>query len=154
MHCTTSAGVTVQPTNASSCTPGAPASSPGPVVYGDTMYGNDADDDDCKYHVHWTSTPIYENTHVSFTIAATKLADSGAPLTGANTFVESFLSIVHPAPPLKQTVTETPPGTYAVSPVEFDAPGRWTVRFHFFETCDDTLPDSPHGHAAFYVDVP
>jgi YtkA-like len=152
VHCTTSAGMTVQPTNASSCTSSAPSS--GPVVCGDQMYGNDGDDDDCKYHVQWTSTPIYENTAVSFTVTVTKLADNGAPVTGANTSVEAFLSIVHPAPPLKQTKTEMPPGTYAVSPVQFDAPGRWTVRFHFFETCDDTLPDSPHGHAAFYVDVP
>jgi hypothetical protein len=87
-------------------------------------------------------------------VSATKLADNDAPLTGANTVIEAFLTNVHPAPPLKQTTTEVPPGTYAVSPVQFDAAGRWTVRFHFYETCDDSLPDSPHGHAAFYVDVP
>ena len=154
LHCTTSAGMTVQPTNPSSCNPSGTAGSTGPVVYGDTMYGNDGDDDDCKYHVHWTSTPIYENTHVTFTVSATQLADGDAPLTGANASIEAFLTATHPAPPLKQATTETPPGTYSITPVQFDAPGRWTVRFHFFETCDDTPPDSPHGHAAFYVDVP
>jgi hypothetical protein len=155
VHCTTSAGMTVQPTHAASCNPsGAPTGSAGPIVYGDPMYGNDGDDDDCKYHVHWTSTPIYENTHVTFTVSATKLADNDAPLSGANTSIEAFLTAIHPAPPLKQAVAESPLGTYAVSPVQFDAPGRWTVRFHFFENCDDSLPDSPHGHAAFYVDVP
>lgn len=155
VHCTTSSGPTVQATNASSCNPpGGTGSGTGQVAYGDTMYGNDGDDDDCKYHVHWTSTPVYENTHVTFTVSATKLADNDAPLTGANTVIEAFLTNVHPAPPLKQTTTEVPPGTYAVSPVQFDAAGRWTVRFHFYETCDDSLPDSPHGHAAFYVDVP
>ena len=155
VHCTTSAGMTVQSTHTASCNPsGAPTGSAGPVVYGETMYGNDGDDDDCKYHVHWTSTPIYENTHVTFTVSATKLADNDAPLSGANTSIEAFLTAIHPAPPLKQAVAESPLGTYAVSPVQFDAPGRWTVRFHFFENCDDSLPDSPHGHAAFYVDVP
>jgi hypothetical protein len=153
VHCTAVTGAIVQSTNASSCN-SAGAGSAGPIDYGDTMYGNDGDDDDCKYHVHWTSTPIYEATHVTFTVSATKLADNDAPLTGANTSIEAFLTAIHPAPPLRQTTTETPPGTYAVSPVQFDAPGRWTVRFHFFETCDDSLPDSPHGHAAFYVDVP
>ena len=155
MHCTTSSGPTVQPTHATSCNAsGGTGPGAGPVDYGDTMYGNDGDDDDCKYHVHWTSTPVYENTHVTFTVTATKLADNDAPLTGANTSIEAFLTEIHPAPPLKQTPTEAPPGTYAVSPVQFDAAGRWTVRFHFYETCDDALPDSPHGHAAFYVDVP
>jgi len=152
VHCMSEAGLTLQSTNMSSCnSSGQPA---GPAVYGDTMYGNDGDDDDCKYHVHWTSTPIHENTPIVFTVSATKLAENDAPLTGANTSIESFLTVVHPAPPLKQTTTEKPPGTYVVSPVQFDAPGRWTVRFHFYETCEDSLPDSPHGHAAFYVDVP
>jgi hypothetical protein len=49
---------------------------------------------------------------------------------------------------------EGPPGTYVTSPVTFDAPGEWTIRFHFFEQCADVLPSSPHGHAAFFVNVP
>jgi hypothetical protein len=48
---------------------------------------------------------------------------------------------------------EISPGTYRVGPILFDKPGRWVVRFHFFETCFDA-PDSPHGHAAFYIQVP
>jgi hypothetical protein len=28
------------------------------------------------------------------------------------------------------------------------------VRFHFYEDCLDLLPDSPHGHAAYFIDVP
>jgi hypothetical protein len=39
-------------------------------------------------------------------------------------------------------------------PVIFDAPGDWTLRFHLHEECDDTLDDSPHGHAAFHITVP
>ena len=38
--------------------------------------------------------------------------------------------------------------------ITFDMPGDWTVRFHFFENCDDAPADSPHGHAAFLVYVP
>jgi hypothetical protein len=41
-----------------------------------------------------------------------------------------------------------------VGPIVFDQPGKWVVRFHFFENCDDLVEDSPHGHAAFYVQVP
>jgi hypothetical protein len=36
----------------------------------------------------------------------------------------------------------------------FDQSGRWVVRFHYFETCSDVPEDSPHGHVAFYIDVP
>jgi len=36
----------------------------------------------------------------------------------------------------------------------FDKSGRWVVRFHFFESCSDVPDDSPHGHVAFYIDVP
>ena len=32
--------------------------------------------------------------------------------------------------------------------------GDWTVRFHFYENCNDAPEDSPHGHAAFFVHVP
>ena len=38
--------------------------------------------------------------------------------------------------------------------VRFDAKGRWTVRFHLHEECADEAPDSPHGHIAFFIDVP
>ena len=38
--------------------------------------------------------------------------------------------------------------------VVFNGPGEWTVRFHIHEECADLLPDSPHGHAAFHIDVP
>ena len=39
--------------------------------FGPTMYGTVGNDDDCKYHVTWTSTPIYENDNVFFTVVAT-----------------------------------------------------------------------------------
>ncbi len=68
--------------------------------------------------------------------------------------VEVFLDETHPAPNTDVVVTEGPTGTYQIGPVRFDKPGKWTVRFHFNEQCEDTEADSPHGHAAFYVDVP
>jgi hypothetical protein len=128
--------------------------------YGPTMDNSAGDDDDCKYHVSWTSTPIGENRDVTFTVTATTLAD-GKPAgssTGvgadANPIIEAYLTDTHPAPNTDQAATETTPGTYTIGPVRFDAPGKWTVRFHFYEVCSDIAGDSPHGHAAFFVLVP
>ncbi len=149
-HCTLpDGGMQVQPTDPAACQfPGA-----GTADYGETMYNAEADDDDCKYHLKFTASPVYANTDVSFTVTATRKADA-APATGANVDAEVFLDDTHPAPNSNQQVTESPPGTYKVGPVRFDKAGRWTARFHLFEQCLDTVAESPHGHAAFYVDVP
>ena len=120
--------------------------------YGATLFGSEGDDDDCKYHVKWTASLIREGSNVTFTVTATHKTD-GSPLTGANPIAEVFLSPTHPSPSVP-TGTELSPGVYAIGPVDFDAPGKWTVRFHFYEDCVDQTPDSPHGHAAFYVNVP
>lgn len=129
-----------------------PPADAGAADYGATCYGTEADDDDCKYHVTWTSTPIRQNTDVTFTITSKNRA-GGAPTTGAEPRLEIYLNDTHLAPNTKQAATETSPGVYSVGPVRFDAPGRWTVRFHFSETCNDG-EHSPHGHVAFFVDVP
>jgi hypothetical protein len=166
MHCV---GVPVQSTSQADChltasaDAGAGTGGGATSDYGATMYDSQGDDDDCKYHVAWTSTPIAENSNVTFTVVATNLGD-GTPLTGpgattgvgagANVLAEVYLSDIHPAPNTNQMADETSPGTYTVGPIQFDAPGKWTVRFHFFEDCSDIAADSPHGHAAFYVDVP
>jgi hypothetical protein len=74
--------------------------------------------------------------------------------------IEGFLSTeeshVLPNTTPAMTATETPAnsGIYTISPVVFDKSGRWVVRFHFNENCTDNLEDSPHGHAAFFFDVP
>ena len=137
--------------------PGTPDAGPdaGPVSdYGPTMFNQAGDDDDCKYHVSWTSTPIYENTDITFTMTATTLVDPG-PVTGdVGPIIEAFLSDTHPAPDTNQHAVETAPGVYTIGPIQFDAPGMWTVRFHLFEQCFDLIAQSPHGHAAFYVNVP
>ena len=121
--------------------------------YGATMYGAAGNDDDCKYYVSWTATPIQENGDTYFTVSALRLADM-MPATCAGVRPDVSLSISHGAPAPKNPSTEIAPGVYKVGPIKFDAPGIWTVRFHFFEECSDTPDDSPHGHAAFYVKVP
>ncbi len=156
-------GKTVQVTSAAACHPdasapvdAAPGDSDGGADmsdYGPTVYNTAADDDDCKYHVEWSSTPIFENTDVTFKVVDTVLS-TGKPLTGAAPRAEVFLDETHPAPNTNQVATETNPGTYTIGPIQFDKPGKWTVRFHVNEDCSDLSKDSPHGHAAFYVNVP
>lgn len=147
VHCN---GVPPQVVDLSSCNLNADAGAPD---YGPTNYNSSADDDDCKYHVSFTQTPIYENTNVTFTVTATYLTDGG-PATGANTITEVFLNDTHPAPNSGTTTTESPAGVYTIGPILFDAAGQWTVRFHLHENCQDATDDSPHGHAAFFMAVP
>jgi len=120
--------------------------------YGDTLYGTEADDDDCKYHMKYTVAPICEDQGVTFVITLTKTTD-GKPVTGAAPYVEATLDGLPASKAPAQKVTEKAGGIYEVGPVLFDKPGKWTTRFHFFETCSDA-EDSPHGHVAFYTDIP
>jgi hypothetical protein len=126
----------------------------GDPSYGATMFGQSGSDDDCKYDVSWTSTPICENQNVYFTVTVKKRSD-GSPAVGANVRPDVVLACSHPIPnnPAEPS-PETSPGTYTVGPIVFDQPGKWVVRFHMFENCSDLADDSPHGHAAFYVQVP
>lgn len=138
-----------------SCHPeaGALAADDGGVTdFSPTMSNAEGDDDDCKYHVKWTSTPIRQNTDVTFTLTVSYLTD-GKPASGADPNAEVYLDDEHPAPNTSQAAHEIAPGAYSIGPVRFDAPGKWTVRFHLFQTCDDGA-GAPHGHAAFTVSVP
>lgn len=121
--------------------------------YGATMYGTQGSDDACKYDVTWSSTPIRKNVDVTFTINVTART-TRAPVMGAAPDAEVSLGDTHPAPNSNAATNETAAGQYTLGPIHFDEVGRWTVRFHFFEGCVDLTPDSPHGHAAFFVDVP
>lgn len=150
-HCALPDGGTiVQPTDVSDCHPDGGTVT---VNYGPTNYNTEADDDDCKYHVNFSVTPIYENQDVTFTAIATRKID-GMPATGAKTSLEVFLANTHPAPNSNQRSTEGPAGTYKIGPIRFDQPYQWTVRFHLYEECSELLATSPHGHVAFYVWVP
>jgi hypothetical protein len=133
--------------------------------YGDTMYNSSGDDDDCKYHVSWTSTPIRKGENVTFTVTATSKA-TGLPLeriaaqpAGATALsrIEPYIPCepthVPPASDLNAPVNEVSHGVYTIGPVVFDESAHWVVRFHFYEQCIDA-DTSPHGHAAFFIDVP
>ena len=120
--------------------------------FGDPMYGTQGDDDDCKYHVTWSAPPIALNGDTTLTVTLVSRA-TGQPVSGATPYADVMLGATHPAPGTGQTSTEGPTGTYTIGPIRFDASGQWVVRFHFFGTCMDA-PDSPHGHAAFYVGIP
>jgi hypothetical protein len=121
--------------------------------YGETLPNAEGDDDDCKYHLAWTATDIRQNTDVTFTAVVTEKV-SGKPLGTGDMDIEAFLNDTHPAPNSDATVTESPTGTYKMGPIRFDASGKWTVRFHIHEDCSDLSEDSPHGHVAFFVNVP
>jgi hypothetical protein len=143
---TTDAGT---PPAATDVDAGAAASS----EYGPTMYGSSADDDDCKYFISWVATPIQQNVDTYFQVTAIRLAD-GKPASCAGIRPDVSLTLTHGAPAPKNPAAEIAPGVYQVGPIRFDAAGKWTVRFHLYEECNDTPEDSPHGHAAFYVAVP
>jgi YtkA-like len=110
-------------------------------------------DDDCKYDVSYTVTPICEKQDVTFTVTLKSRVDHKA-VTGATPSLEVLDPNGIPAAEGNQKSTETSDGVYKITPVTFTKKGKWTVRFHFFETCSDTPEDSPHGHAAFFIDVP
>jgi hypothetical protein len=151
-HCVgADGGAIVQVTSASACTPADP--NPPAPHYGAPVYNAQAAEDDCKYDVQFTVDPIRERSDATFVVHLTSRVD-GQPVAGAAARAEIFLSDTHPAPNTGTDTVEAPAGTYAIGPVQFDASGRWTVRFHFFETCADDTRQSPHGHVAFYLEVP
>lgn len=121
----------------------------------ETNTGNEADDDDCKFHVSFTNTCIRLNEPVTFTVKLETLSD-GKPATDADpSHPEIYMEEGnHPSPSNRISAKEGPDGTYEIGPIVFDRSGRWVVRWHFFEDCSDVPEDSPHGHAAFYIDVP
>jgi len=121
---------------------------------GETLYNADGNDDDCKYRVSFTVTTLLQNEDSIFTVTlATRLDNT--PVVNATPRIEAYLNETHPALYVAQaTPVELSSGTYTLGPVKFDASGRWTVRFHFFEQCSDLTPESPHGRVAFFVDVP
>lgn len=154
VHCKDDAGVDMpSPVDPAACHPDAMAAADaGPADFGATMFNAEGDDDDCKYHVKWFSSGVCRNGGVTFTVQLTSKTD-GKPATGANPYTETVLPPSHLAGG-KPTSQEIMPGVYTIGPVVFDQPGQWYVRFHFYGSCEDTLPTSQHAHAAFYVKVP
>ena len=152
---------------------GASTADAGAGGYPPTMSNAEGDDDDCKYRIKWstggattattTKTSSLHPLHgeetggagtggdVVFTVTLTNKKD-GSPLTGAPINIEAFLDETHPSLNTEQTSKETTPGTYTVGPVRFDVSGRWTVRFHIHDECNDSEA-SPHGHGAFFAQI-
>ena len=147
-HC----GTKVQETSQASCDVKAPDGGM-PPEEAPVMYNASADDDDCKYHLAFTSTPVAKSSDVFITVVATRKQD-GKPAEGADVNIEAALPPIHPMPNSGAKTVEAPKGTYKIGPLRFDEAGRWTVRFHLYEDCTDVAEDTPHGHAAFYFDVP
>jgi hypothetical protein len=148
-HC----GTKVQATSEASCK--APVPDGGVPIEEEAppMYNASGDDDDCKYHLSFTTTPVAKNSDIFITAVVMRKSDS-KPATDADVEVEGLVSPTHPIPNSDAKTVETSPGTYKIGPLRFDASGRWTVRFHLYETCNEAQEDSPHGHAGFYFDVP
>lgn len=121
-------------------------------AYGATLMNSEGSDDQCKYRVRVTASPIVRHAPVTFTLAVTRAVD-GQAATAAGALAEVFLSDSH-AGQSGDPGVEGPPGTYAIDNVQFDRAGTWTVRFHLYEACLDYAADSPHGHVAFLVRVP
>jgi hypothetical protein len=121
--------------------------------FGPPIFNAEGDDDDCKYHVKWTSTPVRRTSDITFSVNVVRLFD-GMPAKGAGATIDAVLNDVYPTPSSNIGSSEPSDGNYKIGPVKLDKSGRWVVRFHFYETCSDIPDDSPHGHIAFYVDVP
>jgi hypothetical protein len=118
------------------------------------LFNAEGDDDDCKYHVKFRITAARQGQNATIEVTVTQLAN-GQPALGAAVDIEGFLADndVHVLPNNNTATTDRGGGVYVVSPVKFDATGRWLIRFHFYHDCVDTNEDSPHSHVAFYVDV-
>jgi hypothetical protein len=125
--------------------------------YGDPLPTLEGPDDQCKYSLHLTTTPLVVNQPVTFTLDGALLAGT-TPMTNATPRVEASLddpslddTRVLALPDVKSD--ESAPGHYTIGPVTFDAPGVWTVRFFFFESCTEDAPDSPASRVAFALTV-
>ena len=120
--------------------------------FGETMYGMEGDDDDCKYHIEWSATSLCQNADVYFTLKLTTKSD-GMPVAGAMPEPDITLGDSASAQTANAEAEEISDGTYRLGPIRFTQSGNWTVRFHFFDTCVDS-ETSPRGHAAFFVTIP
>jgi hypothetical protein len=150
-----------QEVNESACMAPADAAPPpdegdaGVSDFGPTLNGSEGDDDDCKYHLKWTTSCITQNTDFTVTVTITDKVD-GKPVvtTPAKLDYELYLDdhlAPNTSPKYKTTST---PGVYTLGPLRVDQSGKWTLRFHIRWDCVDLTEDSPHGHAAFFVNVP
>jgi len=135
------------------------------VGYGDPNFNDSGDDDECKYHMTWSATPIAKNQPFTITVNATNLL-TGEPLDtiAAQVAGKPALSRIEPSIPCQPShlaptaayeaaVKQIGPGQFTVGPFSLDESGRWVIRYHFYEECLDSTT-TPHAHVSFFVDVP
>jgi len=120
----------------------------------DPRFNAEGEDDDCKYHVTWTATPICFDATVTFEVTVAARFDN-APQVGAAPRIEAHLTndVGHTLPESGQRTVELGGGRYEVGPVHFDASGQWEMTIHLYEECNRTV-HSPRGQITFFVDVP
>jgi hypothetical protein len=151
---TSACGVTFAPDTAPPPDAGPTGGSP----YGATLFNSSGYDDDCKYALSWTATPVKVNSDVMFTVTANYLTATGPgdPVHCAGVVVEVFNEAANKAAlsPATPALEKGSTGSYDVGPLQPPVSGMWTVRFHLFEECSDAPADSPHGHGAFFFTVP
>src|SRR2546423_358610 len=89
MHCIEDGGMVVTTVDPAACHPDAGIlpdtgmSMEETTDYGPTMFNTEGFDDDCKYHVIFSSTPVRRNANVTFTVVATAISGN-SPVTGAD----------------------------------------------------------------------
>jgi hypothetical protein len=160
-HCT---GVTPITVSAASCDVRPDPDAGTATEFGDPMFNAEGDDDDCKYHLKFNVVPqgIKVGATITFKVTVTYKA-TGTVATGAvnsagdGIYLESYLADTptHVLPNPAPVFAESPAGSGVyTATAKFDVSGRWVIRFHLFGNCLDGAEDSPHGHAAFFFDVP
>ena len=110
------------------------------------------DDDLCEYHAFVLPDCAAGPRTLYFDVDLSTITGGAVP-QGAKPYIEAFSSPIHLAPRVDAS-TETMPGRYRIGPVTFDVPGQWTITLHFFGTCRDDQPMSPHAHVTFKLMVP
>jgi hypothetical protein len=151
-HCYDDGGGNFLSVNPNLCASDAGASSGG---FGDTRNNSAGNDDDCKYFVSFISSEgICATNRVYFTVSL-KDAIKMQPIAHAqNVRLEVFnTTTMAPVSTATSMTSETAAGVYKIGPISFSSSGNYTIRFHFYENCSAT-PSSPHGHAAFFINVP
>jgi hypothetical protein len=154
-HCFDDGGANFVSVDPAMCTIDAGDTGGGGGDFGETMFNTSGNDDDCKYAVSYTVPGGICVNGDSFFVVTLKDAIMNQPVAHAD-HVRPEIFLTSNATPVNTSTsmtTETSPGVYKIGPIKFPSAGNYTVRFHFFENCTDT-ETSPHGHAAFFVNVP
>jgi hypothetical protein len=154
-HCDRDGGLILRTADYASC--GITAADPPPDAPPSALSADEGAlslyDDLCEFQA--TVVPTCDASAPRALVFEVELAsiEGKAVPAGAAPYIEAFSSPIHPAPSTGGGM-ETTNGRYRIGPVVFDVPGSWTVTLHFFGTCRDSLPQSPHAHVTMNVEVP